>query len=82
MRSLFLQLESFQEQNRISCMVRCEELFTLEELKRADKRLEANTAPGIDGVPNEILNEVIAIYPEILLIAFNLCLQEVRSFEE
>ena len=29
------------------------------QLKRAGGRLKANTAPGIDGVPKEILNEVI-----------------------
>ena len=40
-------------------MVRRAELFTLEELKRAGGSLKANTAPGIDGVPNEILKEVI-----------------------
>ena len=61
-------------------MVRSEELFTLEELKRAVRRLKANTAPGIDGVPNEILKEVIRAYPEILLEAFNSCLRERRFF--
>ena len=39
-------------------MIQREELFTLEELKRVGGRLKANTAPGIDGVPNEILKEV------------------------
>ena len=38
----------------------------------------AITAPGIDGVPNEILKEVIAAYPEILLETFNSCLRERR----
>ena len=56
--------------------------FTLEELKRAGGRLEARTAPGIDGVPNEILKEVIGAYPEILLEAFNFCLQEGRFFAD
>ena len=55
----------------------CEELFTLEELKRAGGRLEANKAPGIDGMPNEILKEVIVVYPEFFLGAFNFCLREV-----
>ena len=54
-RSLFPLLEPFQRQERSSCVVRREGLFTLEELKRAGGRLKANTAPGIDGVPNEIL---------------------------
>ena len=48
-------------------MVRRAELFTLEELKRAGGRLKANTAPGTDGVPNEILKEVIGAYPKIVL---------------
>ena len=63
-------------------MVRREELFTLEELQGAGGRLKADTAPGIDGVPNEILKEVIGAYPEILLEAFNSCLQEERFIAE
>ena len=47
---------------------------------RSSLRLKANTAPGIDGVPNEILKEVIGAYPEILLEAFNSCLREGRLF--
>ena len=61
-------------------MVRREELFTLEELTRASRRLKANTAPGIDGAPNEILKEVIVAYPEIFLEVFNSCLREGRIF--
>ena len=61
-------------------MVQRKELFTLEELKRVGGRFEANTASGIDGVPNEILKEVIGAYPEILLEAFNSCLREGRFF--
>ena len=68
-RSLFPYVEPFQRQDRSSCVVRREELFTLEELKRADGRLKANRAPGIDGVPNEILLE-----------AFNSCLRKGRFF--
>ena len=79
-RSLFPHVEPFQGQDRSSCVFRLEELFTLEELKRAGARLKANTAPGIDGVPNEILKESIGAYPEILLEAFNSCLREVRFF--
>ena len=58
----------------------CEELFTLEELKRASGRLKANTAPGIDGVPNKILEEVLGEYPEILLEDFISCLWQERFF--
>ena len=79
-RSLFPHVEPFPRRDRSSCVVRCEELFTLEELKRAGGKLKANAAPGIDGVPNEILKEVIVAYPEILLEAFNSCLQEGRFF--
>ena len=63
-------------------MVRREELFTLEELKRAGGRLKENTAPGIDGLPNEILKEVIGAYPKILLEVFNSCLREGRFFAD
>ena len=73
-------LDPFQRQDRSSCVVRREELFTLEELKRAGGRLKANTAPWIDGAPNEILREVFGAYPEILLEAFNSCLWEKRFF--
>ena len=51
-RNLFPHVEPFQRQDRCSCVVRREELFTLEELKRAGGRFKANTAPGIDGVPS------------------------------
>ena len=54
-RSLFLRVEPFQRQDRSSYVVRCEELFTLEELKRSSGRLTENTASWSDGVPNEIL---------------------------
>ena len=63
-------------------MVRSEELFTFEELKRAGGRLKANTAPGIDGLPNEILREVIRVYPEILMEVFNSHLWEGRFFAD
>ena len=63
-------------------MVRREELFTLEELKRAGGRLKAKKAPGIDGLPNEIFKEVIGAYPEIVLEVFNSCLRERRFFAD
>ena len=43
-------------------------------------RLDANTAPGIDGVPKEILKEMIGAYPEISLEAFNSFPRERRLF--
>ena len=81
-RSLFPHVEPFQRQDRSSCVVQREELYTLKELKRTGGRLRANTAPGIDGLPNEILNEVIMECPEILLEVFNSCLREGRFFAD
>ena len=80
--SLFPHVGPFQRQDRSSCVVQREELFTLEELKRADGRLNANTAPGIDGVPNEILKDVIGAYPDFLLGAFISCLREGKFFAD
>ena len=48
-QSFFPQVESFQRQNRSSCVVRCEELFTFKELKRAGGMLRANTAAESTG---------------------------------
>ena len=81
-QNLFPHVEPFQRQDGSSCVVRREELFTLEELKRARGRLKANTAPGIDGLPNEILKDVIGVYPELLLEVFNSCLREGRFFAD
>ena len=63
-------------------MIRSEKLFTLEELKIAGGRLKANTAPGIDGLSNETLKEVIGVYLEILLEVFKSCLREERFFAD
>ena len=82
LRSLFPHVKPFQRQDRSSCVVRSEELFTLEELKRAGGKLKENTAPGIDGLPNKILEEVIGVYPEILLEVFNSCLREGKFFAD
>ena len=79
-RSLFPHVEPYQRQDRSSCVVRREKLFTLEELKRASGRLKANTASGIDGMLQKILKVVIGVYPEIFLGAFNSCLREGRFF--
>ena len=45
-RSLFSHVEPFQRQDRSSCVVRREELFTLEELKRAGGRLKGKYSAG------------------------------------
>ena len=81
-KALFPRVESLPRENWRSCSVRNEELFTLEELKRASRRLTANKALGIDGIPNEILKHVIGVYPEILLEASNSCLREGRFFAD
>ena len=39
-------------------------------------------APGIDGMPTEIFEEVIAVYPDILLEDFNSCFREKRFFDQ
>ena len=81
-RNLFPHVEPFQRQDRSSCVVRREELSTLEELKRAGGRLKARAAPVIDGVRNEILKEVIEACPEIIPEAFNSCLREGSFFAD
>ena len=42
------------------------EAFRTWGTKGAGRRLEANTAPGINEVLNAILKEVIMVYPDIL----------------
>ena len=75
-----IHVEPFQRQDRSCCVVRHGKIFTLDELQRAGGRIKANTAPGNDGVPNEILKEVIGAYPESLLETFNSCHREGRFF--
>ena len=75
-------MECFPREEWRSCSIQNEELFTLEKLKRASQSLKANAAPGIDGIPNEILKEVIRVYPYILLEAFNSYLHEGRFFTD
>ena len=81
-RSLFPRVEPFQRQDQSSCVVLREELFTLEEQRRAGGRLKANTEPRIDRVPNEIIKEVIGSYPAILPEAFNSCLRKGSFFAD
>ena len=81
-RSLFPHVEPFQRQERSSCVVRREQLFTHKELKRAGGRLKVNTAPGIDGVQYEVFKEVIGAYPKILLEVFNSRLHEGKFFAD
>ena len=38
--------------------------------------MKTGKAPGLDGIPNEVLKLVILYYPELLLSTFNVCLKE------
>jgi Reverse transcriptase (RNA-dependent DNA polymerase)/Endonuclease-reverse transcriptase len=53
-----------------------DELFTQAELAQAVKRLKPGKAPGMDGVPNEVLKVLATKYPQIVLETFNACLRE------
>lgn len=55
--------------------VRCEERFTVDDLKSEGKRLQSGKSPGPDGIPNEILQRIIAVYPEKMLDVYNECLR-------
>jgi hypothetical protein len=51
-------------------------MITDVELKRATKTLKSNKAPGIDGVPNEILKRVVDLRPGLILDIYNRCVTE------
>lgn len=53
-----------------------EESFNIEELKEAAKRLKKGKAPGPDNIPNEIIVQVIEVWPELLLETYNACLRK------
>lgn len=48
--------------------------FTCKELDIVMGNLKTGQAPGRDGVTNEILREVVAVIPELLLEVYNACL--------
>ena len=62
-------------------MFKCEELFTLKELKRADGRFKSHCDAGDRGGAKKTIKEVTAVYPEILVEAFNSCLWKGRFFD-
>lgn len=49
---------------------------TITELTQAAKSLKANKAPEIDGVPNEILKEVVKLSPGLMLDIYNKCITQ------
>lgn len=51
-------------------------LFSIEELQTAARSLKNNKAPGPDGIPSEVIKEIAANRPNILLRMYNSCLRE------
>lgn len=49
--------------------------FNGDELKRACSKLKTGKSPGPDGIPNEVLKLTGVLWPEILLMTFNKCLE-------
>lgn len=50
--------------------------FELEEIQCAAKKLKGGKAPGPDGIPAEVIKEIVLKRPEILLQMYNRCLLE------
>lgn len=48
----------------------------LAELRTAASRLRNKIAPGIDGIPNEVVKTIVALNPNDLLSVYNTCLAE------
>lgn len=51
-------------------------LFTLDELHKAGRKIKTGKSPGPDGIPNEILKIILEKWPEMLLEVFNACLNQ------
>uniref|UniRef100_A0A0K8SB34 Reverse transcriptase domain-containing protein n=1 Tax=Lygus hesperus TaxID=30085 RepID=A0A0K8SB34_LYGHE len=49
-------------------------LFTKDELMKAIGSLKNNKAPGLDGVPSEVLKIITEVCPQLLLRMYNSCL--------
>ncbi|KAI8129373.1 Retrovirus-related Pol polyprotein from type-1 retrotransposable element R1 [Lucilia cuprina] len=47
--------------------------FDIEELNSACRKLKLGKSPGLDGIPNEVLKLTAELWPELLLVAYNLC---------
>ncbi|XP_023246472.1 uncharacterized protein LOC111643236 [Copidosoma floridanum] len=50
-------------------------LFTLEELRSVASETPGHKAPGLDGVPSEVLKIIAAEKPHVMLDMFNACLR-------
>lgn len=50
--------------------------FTMDELQTAARSLKNNKAPGPDGIPAEVIKEIAAQRPDVLLQMYNSCLRE------
>ena len=51
----------------------------MSELKLVAKRLDSGKAPGLDGIPNEVLRAIIREKPQLILDLLNTCLEKVIS---
>lgn len=51
-------------------------LFRVEELVEAINSVRSKKAPGLDGIPNEIVLTVAREFPDLLLDVYNTCLKE------
>lgn len=81
-RALFPPAEPWTRRDWRAYHPKDEELFTLSELKEAAGRLKPGKAPGIDGIPNEILKETVTVYPGILLRCLNACFLNGEFFSD
>lgn len=52
------------------------EPFSKEELEEAIRSVTSKKAPGLDGIPNEVVLVVAREFPELLLDVYNTCLKE------
>jgi hypothetical protein len=57
-------------------------MFTEQELKEVEKKLKNNKAPGPDGIPNEVICQVIKHLPQKLLQLYNRCLSQGKFVKE
>lgn len=57
-------------------------LFLGEELEDAVNSVKSRKAPGLDGIPNEVVLTVARESPELLLDVYNACLKEGYIYEE